>query len=142
MVSMPEIKFRIDTCLSGCVKKVGNQWKWITILLRDLVETAVVDAKTEATVLLLGKEDRCPERRTRGVYETSPQVLVDELPESGKFGRRKGIDMTDRRFGAVDSFDLEVELAMRRKIVGFPLGEDVGEVVIFRRDTGKIGFLS
>ena len=41
--------------------------------------------------------------------------------------------MTDRRFSAFNGLDLKIELTMQRKVVSFPLGEDVSEVVIFRR---------
>ena len=33
MVHVPEVDFSIDSCFSWCVKQIGNERKWITILL-------------------------------------------------------------------------------------------------------------
>ena len=33
MVCMPEVDFSVDSCFSWCVGQIGNEWKWIMILL-------------------------------------------------------------------------------------------------------------
>ena len=33
MVCMPEVDFSVDSCFSWCVKQIGNERKWISILL-------------------------------------------------------------------------------------------------------------
>ena len=33
MVHVPEVNFSVDSCFLWCVEQIGNEWKWITILL-------------------------------------------------------------------------------------------------------------
>ena len=33
MVRMPEVDFSVTSCFSWCVEQIGNEWKWIMILL-------------------------------------------------------------------------------------------------------------
>jgi hypothetical protein len=58
MVSVFEIKFSIDTCLSRGIEKVRDQQKQIAVLLGDAVKPTVVEAQPERTVLLPGEEDQ------------------------------------------------------------------------------------
>jgi len=138
VVSVTQVKFGIDTRLPGSIEEIRDEGKRIPVFPSDPVKTPIVDAKPEGTVLFLGEEDRSSMTRTRRVYETSLQVLVDELLQGGELGLRKGIYMADRRDFAFSDFDLEIEFPMRRKVVRFLLGEDVSEVVVFRRETGNV----
>src|SRR5438034_9137310 len=47
VVGMVEIYFGIDACLSGCIKKVGGERKWVSVLLGDCVETPEGNAESE-----------------------------------------------------------------------------------------------
>ena len=54
---MLKVDLGIDSSLARCVEKVGNEWKRIPILLRNFVESSIVDAKAKRTILFLDKED-------------------------------------------------------------------------------------
>lgn len=64
------------------------------------------------------------------VDETGLQVLIDEFPEGGKFRRREGVDVTERRYRVVLRLNLEIVLAMRGEIEGTLLAEDVGKLTV------------
>ena len=55
VIRMRQIDFRIDACLPGSIKEVGDQQKQIPILLSDLVETSEVYAKSEGAIPFLDK---------------------------------------------------------------------------------------
>ena len=57
VVRMSKVDLGIDSSLTRRVKKVGNEWKWIPILLRNFVESLIVDTKVKRTILFVDKED-------------------------------------------------------------------------------------
>jgi hypothetical protein len=54
----------------------------------------------------------------------------------------EGINMSDWRKFAISSFDLEIELSMRGKVISFLLREYVSKVMIFQRQTGSVRLTS
>ena len=81
---MSEIEGSVDLSFTSSGEKVGDEWKWISILLGDFVETVVVHTESERAVLL-NKKDRGTMRRASRTYESSKEVVIDELSEGLKF---------------------------------------------------------
>ena len=54
---MSKVDLGIDSSLARRVEKVGNEWKWIPILLCNFIESLIVDAKVKRTILFLDEED-------------------------------------------------------------------------------------
>ena len=54
---MSKVDLGIDSSLMRCIEKVGNEWKWIPILLCNFVESSIINAKAKRTILFLDKED-------------------------------------------------------------------------------------
>jgi hypothetical protein len=85
VIGVPEIQFGVNTCLSRCIEEIHDQRKRITILLRDAVQSTVVDTKPETSILLLSEEDRSTMGGTRWINEIHLQVPVKELLKCQKF---------------------------------------------------------
>jgi hypothetical protein len=77
MVGVLEIEFCVDTCLPRRVQEIRDQRKRIFVLLGDPVKSPVINAKPERAVFLLSEEDQSAVTRTRRVYETRLQILVN-----------------------------------------------------------------
>jgi len=58
MIHMPEVDLGVTTSLVGGIQEVGNERKWVSILLRDLVKTAKIYAEPEGTVFLFYEQDQ------------------------------------------------------------------------------------
>ena len=56
---MSKVDLGIDSSLARRVEKVGNEWKWIPILLHNFVESLIVDAKAKRTILFLDNITIC-----------------------------------------------------------------------------------
>ena len=54
---MSKVDLGIDSSLARRVEKVGNEWKRIPILLRNFIESSIVDTKAKRTILFLDEED-------------------------------------------------------------------------------------
>ena len=63
------------------------------------------------------------------------EVLGDEVLKGLKLNLRKGVDGSRRRHLAFLEVDLEVVRTMRRERVGLDITEDVGELVVLRRNS-------
>jgi hypothetical protein len=83
MIGVPEVEFRVDPCLPRRIQEIRNQRKQIFVFLGDPVKPPVVDAKSERAVFLLSEGDRSAVTRTRRVYETRLQILVNKVTKSG-----------------------------------------------------------
>ena len=57
VVCMSKVNLGIDLSLARHVEKVGNEWKWILILLHNFVESSIVNAEAKRTILFLDEED-------------------------------------------------------------------------------------
>ena len=68
---MLEIEGSVDSSFTSSEEKVRDEWKQISILLGDFVETAVVHTELERAVLLVNEKDRGTMRRTSRMYESS-----------------------------------------------------------------------
>lgn len=138
MVRMPEIDFRVDLRAARGGEKVGDEWKWVSVLFRDLVESAVIHAKTKRTVLFLDEKDRSTVWRSGLTNESGVEMLVDELTESPEFERGKGIDGSWGRW--LISFQVECQVVgtMWSEAVGFCVAEDVGELVVLGGNTREV----
>src|SRR5882672_3469392 len=112
MIHMPEVDFGVDSCFSGCVQEVGNERKWISVLLGNSVEASEVDAKSERAVFFLDEKDRSSMGRAGGTDEPCGKVLINELTKSRKFFLGQGIDWTIGRSGALVQGDLEIVWSM------------------------------
>ena len=78
-------------------------------------------------------------RRSGLADESSGEVFFDEFAESLKLDGRKGIDGARRRSGVSFEIDIEVIGTVRRKSIGFGVTEDISELVVLRRNRGKVG---
>ena len=68
-------------------------------------------------------------------------MLVDEFAERLQLRVGQGVHSSERRRGAVFKVDFEVIQTMRSETVGLFLAEDIGEVVVIFRKSGKVNFL-
>lgn len=82
---MSEVDLGVDTGLPRAIEEIGDTWKWITVLLRDFVETTEIHAEPERAVLLPDEEYRSAVRRKGRTDEPSRNVLVNEFSESFEF---------------------------------------------------------
>jgi len=96
---MPQIYFCVDAGFTWRVQKVSNKRKRVPIFFREFVETAIVNAEAEGSILLFDEKDGCPMWRTGRSDETIPQVLIHELAERLLLNRRESVHPTDGRFG-------------------------------------------
>jgi len=112
MIRVPEVDFGVDSCFSGSVQEVGNERKWISVLLGNSVEASEVDAKSERAVFFPDEKDRSSMGRAGGTDEPCGKVLVNELTKSCKFFLGQGIDWTIGRSGALVQGDLEIVWSM------------------------------
>ena len=53
------------------IEQLIHTRQWVTVLDRDLIESAIVDAHSHRAVFLLDEEDRCAEWRFRRLDEPS-----------------------------------------------------------------------
>lgn len=54
---VPFITFAEDLGLASRVKKVGNVWQGMAVVLGDLVETSEVDKETKGTIHFMSEDD-------------------------------------------------------------------------------------
>ena len=108
VVGVSEVERSIDMSLSGRLEKVGDEWKWIPILLRDFVKTTEIDAEVEGAVLFTDEENGGTVWRGGGSDKTTGQMFVNEFMEGLKFSLREQEDQTYRRFSSIFKVDLEV----------------------------------
>ena len=120
VVSMPEVDLGIDRGATGSGEEVGDKWKGVAVLLGNLIETTVIDAKAERTVFLLDEENRSTVRRSRLADEASGEVLINELTQSAEFELGKGVDRTWRR--RLISFQVEGKIIGAVRIESVSLG--------------------
>lgn len=90
-----------------------------------MIQSIIVDAEPETSFFLLSEENRSAVGGTRQINKICLKVLVKELLKCGQLGCRKGINGADRRLSAINSLDLEIELAMGRKIVSLGFSSDI-----------------
>src|SRR5882672_344631 len=97
MVCMPKINLGIDMCFSWCVEEVRNEWKWISVFLRDSVEASEVDTKSKRAVFFPNEEDWGSMGGPGRSDEPCGKVLVNELLQSCKFLLGQGVDRSEGR---------------------------------------------
>jgi len=134
MVCVPQIYFGVDAGFTWGIQKVSNKRKRVLILFRKFVETAIVNAEAEGSILLFDEKDGHPMRRTGRADETVPQVLIHELAERLLLNRRERVHLTDGRFGTILQFYLEVVRPVFWKYLGLKFAEEVSELMIFLWD--------
>ena len=110
---MPEVNLCIDLGMAGAVEEVSNERKRIMVLFGDLVESTEIHTETERTVLLFNEEDQSSMRRSRLVNESGSEILVNELPKSGKLSRRQGVETTRWNGSVVLQVNVEVVGSVR-----------------------------
>lgn len=138
MIGMAKVQFGVNIHLSRSVEEIHDQRKRITIILRDAIQSMIVDTKLETSVFLFSEENWSTMGGTRQIDEIRFEVLVEELLKCGQLGCGKGINGANQRLSAINSLDLESELVMGRKIVSLRFREDVGEVVVLGRTARQV----
>ena len=111
---MLEVERSVNASLSGRLEKVGDEWKWILIFLRDFVKTMEIDAEAEGAILFTDEKNGGAVWRGGGSDKTTGQIFVNEFTEGLKFRLREREDQTYRRFSSVFKVDLEVVRMVRR----------------------------
>ena len=111
---MSEVKRSVDASFSGGLKKVGDEWKWIPIFLRDFVKATEIDTEVEGAILFTDEKNRGTVWRGGGSDKTTGQIFVNEFTEGLKLSLREREDRTYRRFSSVFKVDLEVIRTVRR----------------------------
>jgi hypothetical protein len=137
-----KVDFGVGAGFPRGVEEVGDEGKGISVFLGDLVEPAVVHAQSETSVFFPHEEDRSSVRRIGGSDETAPNVVFNEGSEGTQLRRREGVHATRRRSLTFLKVDFEVVRAMFRECFRFTLAEDVGELVVFLRNTGEVDRVS
>jgi len=97
VISVLKVECGIDSSLASTVKEVGDERKWVTVLLRDSVESTIVDTKPEFSAFLPDEQDRSAASCLRRPDEAFRKVIVNIVFERFLFGSRKRIDMSERR---------------------------------------------
>ena len=105
---MSEVKRSVDASFSGGLKKVGDEWKWIPIFLRDFVKTTEIDAEAEGAILFMDEKNGGTVLRGGGSDKTTGQMFVNEFTEGLKFSLREREDQTYQRFSSIFKVNLEV----------------------------------
>jgi hypothetical protein len=80
-------------------------------------------------------------RRVGGSDETAPNVVFNEGSEGTQFRWREGVHVTRRSLTFL-KVNFEVVRAMFRECFHFTLAEDIGELVVFLRNTGEVDRVS
>ena len=87
VVRVAEIYLGIDPGFSWSVQEIGDERKWVVVLLGNAVQRTEIHAEAQGAILLLDEEDRSSVRRSGLPDETSGEVLVDELAKCFEFSR-------------------------------------------------------
>ena len=142
VVCVTKVDFGIGAGFPRGVEEVGDERKGISVFLGDLVEPAVVNAQSKASVFFPHEEDRSSVRRIGGPNKAAPNVLFNERSERVKFRWREGVHATRWRSLAFFKVDLEVIGTMFGECFRFALAEDVGEFMIVFGNTGQVNWFS
>ena len=60
VVGMSKVECSVDASFSSRLEKVGDEWKWIPIFLRDFVNTMEIDAEAEGAILFMDERTGAP----------------------------------------------------------------------------------
>jgi hypothetical protein len=142
VIGVMKVDFGVGAGFPRGIKEVGDEGKGILVFLGDLVEPAVVHAQSETSVFFPHKEDWSSVWRVGGSDETAPNVVFNEGSEGTQFRRREGVHVTRRRSLTFLKVDFEVIRAMFRECFRFTLAEDIGELMVFLRNTGEVDQVS
>ena len=138
---MPKINLSVNMSRARSIEKIRDEWEWIAILVRDAVQTPVVNTESQRTVLFLYKKDRSTTRSIRRADRTRLEVFVEILTESSKFGRGQGIDGTQWWQFTVFQLYMEVVRPVFRQSVSMAFAENVSEVVVMLWNIRKVNLL-
>jgi hypothetical protein len=139
---MMKVDFGVGAGFPWGVEEVRDEGKGISVFLGDLVEPMVVHAQLETSVFFPHEEDRSSVWRVGGSDETAPNIVFNEGSEGTQFQWREGVHVTRRRSLTFLKVDFEVVRAMFRECFRFTLAEDIGELVVFLRNTGEVDWVS
>ena len=89
----------------------------------------------EGTILLADKEDWGSVSRRGGTNESHGKMLIKEGTKGLKLGRGKGTGGAKGRRSSFFKLYLQIMFVMRSKHVGFALAENIGELMVIRRDS-------
>jgi hypothetical protein len=142
VIGMTKVDFGVGVGFPWGIKEVGDEGKGISVFLGDLVEPTVVHTQSETSVFFPHEEDRSSMQRIGGSDATAPNVVFNEGSEGTQFRQREGVHATRRRSLTFLKVDFEVVRVMFRECFCFTLAEDVGELVVFLRNTGEVDWVS
>jgi hypothetical protein len=142
VIGVTKVNFGVGAGFPWGVEEVRDEGKGISVFLGHLVEPAVVHAQSETSVFFSHKEDWSSMRRVGGSDETTPNVVFNEGSEGAQFQQREGVHATQRRSLTFLKVNFEVVSAMFRECFRFAIAEDVGELVVFLRNTQEVDRVS
>ena len=111
---MSEVKHSVDASLSGGLKKVGDEQKWIPIFLHDFVKATEINTEAEGSILFMDEKNGGTVWRGGGLDKTTGQMFVNEFTEGLKFSLREQEDWTYWRFSSIFKVNLEVVRMVQR----------------------------
>jgi hypothetical protein len=142
VIGVMKVNFGVSVGFPWGIKEVGDEGKGISVFLGDLVEPAVVHAQLETSIFFPHKQDWSSVRRVGGSDETAPNIVFNEGSEGTQLRWREGVHATRRRSLTFLKVNFEVVRVMFRECFRFTLAEDVGELVVFLRNTGEVDQVS
>jgi hypothetical protein len=74
--------------------------------------------------------------RGRGTEESGQYIFIKKFSESFKLDRRKGVYGAKGWSSPIFQIDFQIVRMMWRKLVGFPLIEDIRKLMVFWRYSG------
>jgi hypothetical protein len=89
VIGVLEIYFSINSSLTGRVEKIRNKRKRVSIFFRDFVESPIINAEAEGTILLFYKKDGSPMQRVGRADEFCPKIFIQKLSEGLHLGLGK-----------------------------------------------------
>jgi len=130
VVTLLEIQFGEDSGMGHFVEKFVDSREWVLVLLGDLVQSPVVNAKTERAVFLPCKEDSGAEWRAGRLDLSGGQVLVQLGTELPFLCRRHAINPMVWGLGVREEINTMVRSGtFDRKAIRNGVREDVRELL-------------
>jgi hypothetical protein len=138
VIGVTKVDFGVGAGFPRGVEEVGDEGKGISVFLGDLVEPTVVHTQSETSVFFPHEEDRSSMQRVGGSDEPAPNFVFNEGLEGTQLQQREGVHATRRRSLTFLKVDFEVMRVMFRECFCFALAEDIGELMVFLRNTGEV----
>ena len=127
---MLEIEFGVVMGLGQSIEEVRDKRNRIPILASDGVETMVVHAKLESTILLFDKKDRSSSGRVTWANEAVFEIVIQKLSEHIGLAQAELVDTAKRWCFSVFKINLQIIRTMQREFISKSFREDVSKIVV------------